>query len=103
MSVRRVAFLLSILLGTVMGTAARAAETADQKAVHGRRDALTAAINRHDIKAVKGFYAPKFRGFEKGRPARNYQSMMDVLAKAFAPARHFHMTEKIVDVKNVKQ
>ena len=83
----------------IASPAVGAPETGAQEAVRERRNALTAALNRHDIQAVRTFYHPQFKGHDLDGEDRGYEAMMDTYERAFARNPDITLTLKIEKIE----
>jgi len=92
--------LLPILLGlALLPIGARAEDTADQKAVRTRREALTKAVNDHDVKAIKSFLDPSFTAKTKDGQTVTYEQIIQALDQIFENAKDFHETTNIEKIE----
>src|SRR5438067_4993774 len=92
--------LLAILaLAFLPALVAQADDSADQKAVRTRREALLKAVNAHDVKAIKTFIDPSYKATEKSGQTHTYQELLQLLDQLFQQAKDFQEADKIEKIE----
>src|SRR5262245_55610919 len=93
--------LAGCLLGAVVllaAGAARAAESAAEKEVRQRREALLKATNAHDVKTIRTFMDPTYTAKTKDGKSMGFQETIDTLTQLFRQAPDLKETLKIEKV-----
>jgi ketosteroid isomerase-like protein len=95
----RMILLAALGLALLPALAARAEDTADQKALRARRAAMLKAVNAHDVKAVKAFIDPSFTTKTKDGQTITYEQAMQALDQVFQTVKDFQESDKIEKVE----
>src|SRR5947209_18809868 len=90
MNLKSRSLLLALVsLALLPALVARAEDTADQKALRARREAMVKAVNAHDVKAIKAFIDPSFTTKSKDAQTITYEQVMQALDQLFQTVKDF--------------
>jgi len=100
MNLKSRSILLAVLsLALLPALVARAEDTADQKALRARREAMAKAVNAHDVKAIKAFIDTSFTSKTKDGKTITYEQVMQALDQLFQMAKDFQESDKIEKIE----